>query len=344
LANGNQNSNVDLINANAELKIQNGSLKKDLNDKLNLLLEAREAIEGLDSKVKNQEERHKHEINELENRLADKEIHEIDSNRQKNKSVKQSKTKARHTFEKSSIFSANDRSTESLVLEVLEELEEFTEREKNFENKYVKTISELKSEAFKTEEELSKIKNKMLTYEEEIESLNANLDAKNDFISALQDEIKEKKNDTKCFLSQLDNRASVIKLMEQELNSLRYKSRFGKRKSMSHKGVGTDFDVFDKVKHLEDVILFKNQELAEFSEDLRARDEKISMLENIWFRSRENISRQDDVEGMWRRRLEDLTNTNNNLNDQVKMQIYERKLLLKKIRMLNENKIMVSQS
>ena len=51
----------------------------------------------------------------------------------------------------------------------------------------------------------------MLTYEEEIESLNANLDAKNDFISALQDEIKEKKNDTKYFLSQLDNRASVIK-------------------------------------------------------------------------------------------------------------------------------------
>ena len=49
------------------------------------------------------------------------------------------------------------KSTESLVLEVLEELEEFTEREKNFENKYVKTITELKSEAFKTEEELSKV-------------------------------------------------------------------------------------------------------------------------------------------------------------------------------------------
>lgn len=43
------------------------------------------------------------------------------------------------------------------MLEVLEELEEFTEREKNFENKYVKTITELKSEAFKTEEELSKV-------------------------------------------------------------------------------------------------------------------------------------------------------------------------------------------
>ena len=52
------------------------------------------------------------------------------------------------------------KSTESLVLEVLEELEEFTEREKNFENKYVKTITELKSEAFKTEEELSKVSGK----------------------------------------------------------------------------------------------------------------------------------------------------------------------------------------
>ena len=40
------------------------------------------------------------------------------------------------------------------------------------------------------------------------------------------------------------------------------------------------------------MILFKNQELAEFSADLRARDEKISMLENVWFRSRENISEQ----------------------------------------------------
>lgn len=336
LANGDQNSNVDLINANAELKIQNGSLKQDLNDKLNLLLEAKEAIESLERKVKNQEDRHKKEVNELENRLADKEINEIDSNRQLNRNFKPNKTKARNTFEKSSIFSVNDRSTESLVLEVLEELEEFTEREKNFENKYVKTITELKSEAFKTEEELSKIKNKMLGYEEEIESLNANLDAKNDFISALQDEIREKNNETKCFLTQLDNRASAIKLMEQELKSLRYKSRFGKRKSVSNKGVGTESDSFEIVKHLEDVILFKNQELSEFNANLKARDEKISMLENIWFRIQENKPHQNDGELMWRRRLEDLTNKNQNLNDQVKMQVYERKLLLKKIRMLND--------
>ena len=84
-------------------------MKQDLNDKLNLLLEAREAIESLEIKVKNQEDRHKKEINELENRLADKEINEIDSNRQLNRHIKPNKTKARSTFEKSSIFSVNDR-------------------------------------------------------------------------------------------------------------------------------------------------------------------------------------------------------------------------------------------
>ena len=84
-------------------------MKQDLNDKLNLLLEAKEAIDNLESKLKNQEDRHKEEINELENRLADKEINEIDSNRQLNKNIKPNKTKARNTFEKSSIFSVNDR-------------------------------------------------------------------------------------------------------------------------------------------------------------------------------------------------------------------------------------------
>ena len=43
------------------------------------------------------------------------------------------------------------------MLEVLEELEEFTEREKNFEEKYVKTINQMKSEAEKTELELVKV-------------------------------------------------------------------------------------------------------------------------------------------------------------------------------------------
>ena len=43
------------------------NLKQDLNEKLNLLLEANEAIEGLEIKVKDQEERHQMEIQALKN-------------------------------------------------------------------------------------------------------------------------------------------------------------------------------------------------------------------------------------------------------------------------------------
>ena len=93
----------------------------------------------------------------------------------------------------------------------------------------------------------------------------------------------------------------------KELNFI----RLLKRKSVSNKGVGTESDSFEIVKvctyilhqhfksvlivifqHLEDVILFKNQELSEFNANLKARDEKISMLENIWFRSQENKPQQ----------------------------------------------------
>lgn len=42
-------------------------------------------------------------------------------------------------------------------MEVLEELEEFSERERDFESKYVKTISQLKNDAHKTDNELSKV-------------------------------------------------------------------------------------------------------------------------------------------------------------------------------------------
>ena len=50
----------------------------------------------------------------------------------------------------------------------------------------------------------------MLGYEEEIESLNANIDAKNDFISALKNEILEKKNDSHYFLNQLERNSPSL--------------------------------------------------------------------------------------------------------------------------------------
>merc|ERR1719410_1565925 len=329
LANGNGASNKALINTNTELKIQVENLKQDLNEKLNLLLEANEAIEGLEIKVKDQEERHQIEIQALKNAPNKKEPMIKETSRQANSNKNITK----------SLVSVNDRSTESLVLEVLEELEEFTEREKKFENKYVKTINELKSEAFNTENELAKIKTKMLGYEEEIESLNANIDAKNDFISALKNEILEKKNDSHYFLNQLDNSSAVIRLREQQLAALKCKSRYRKRKNVRTKCVETEVDNFDLVKLLEDEIIFKNQELQEFVAGIKTRDEKIQTMENIWFRSQTNAPNENDREVMLRGRVEDLTDSNKNLNDQVKMQAYERKLLLRKIRMLSDKSL-----
>ena len=51
----------------------------------------------------------------------------------------------------------------------------------------------------------------MLSYEEEIESLNANLDNKNEFITALQHEIQEKTTDSEYFIDQLEHSTSIIK-------------------------------------------------------------------------------------------------------------------------------------
>ena len=44
-------------------------MKQDLNDKLDLLLEAREAIEKLEEKVEEQKEQHRTEIFALENKM-----------------------------------------------------------------------------------------------------------------------------------------------------------------------------------------------------------------------------------------------------------------------------------
>jgi len=287
LSQGDEDSDISLIQSNTDLKIQIENMKQDLNDKLDLLLEAREAIEKLEEKVEEQKEQHRTEIFALENKMMSG--GNLNNNNRSCFCNKRNKLRPTNLSERAA-FSATDRSTESLVLEVLEELEEFTEREKNFENKYTKTISELKSESSKTEEELTKIKDKMLGYEEEIESLNANLDNKNEFISALQHEIQEKNTDSEYFIDQLEHSTSIIKMMEQEISSLKFKLRFRKKKGNSNKSTsttGTDVDTYDVVRYLEEEILFKNQELKELVADLHCRDEEIKMWEESWYRSQQ---------------------------------------------------------
>jgi len=292
LSTGDETSDLSLIQANTDLKIQVENMKQDLNDKLDLLLEARDAIEKLEEKVEEQKEQHIKEIFAVENKVN---LANLNNNKNCNSCNKRKKLKPSNLSERA-VFSATDRSTESLVLEVLEELEEFTEREKNFDNKYTKTISELKSESSKTEEELGKIKEKMLSYEEEIESLNANLDNKNEFITALQHEIQEKTTDSEYFIDQLEHSTSIIKMMEQEVSSLKFKLRFRKKKNNCNKSTstGSDIDNFDVVRYLEEEILFKNQELKELLADLHCRDEEIKMWEESWYRSQQQSYKQTE--------------------------------------------------
>lgn len=192
------------------------------------------------------------------------------------------------------------------------------------------------------------IRDKMLDYEEEIESLNANLDTKNEFISALQKEIQQKNNDSNCFLTQLDNSRSIIKRMEQELSTIRgalskknnLNQQPKQKKRVSNKNVSTELDNFDIIKHFEEQILFKNQELSECLASVRHRDQKIETLENIFFSQQQSVEDKQNglnlKEKLWREKIEALTNHNENLNKQLKIEGYERKLLLRKIVELKE--------
>ena len=55
------------------------------------------------------------------------------------------------------------------------------------------------------------IKSKMTECEEEIESLNSNLDTKNEFISALQRDNANKREETEYLVNQLQKSNNVVK-------------------------------------------------------------------------------------------------------------------------------------
>jgi len=108
---------------------------------------------------------------------------------------------------------------------------------------------------------------------------------------------------------------------------------------VSNKNVSTELDNFDIIKHFEEQILFKNQELSECLASVRHRDQKIETLENIFFSQQQSVEDKNGLnlkEKLWREKIEALTNHNENLNKQLKIEGYERKLLLRKIVELKE--------
>ena len=54
------------------VKVQLETMKHDLNDKLNLLLEANDAIDILETKIKTQEKNHQQQIKDLQEKQEEK--------------------------------------------------------------------------------------------------------------------------------------------------------------------------------------------------------------------------------------------------------------------------------
>eukprot|EP00092_Neocalanus_flemingeri_P012858 GFUD01013854.1.p1 GENE.GFUD01013854.1~~GFUD01013854.1.p1 ORF type:complete len:1121 (+),score=326.05 GFUD01013854.1:259-3621(+) len=357
LALGKENSNENVVESNIDLKVQLESCKQELSEKLSLLVEASEALEHLDTQIKTENKRHEKEVKALKEKCQDfKEVFSSEANIQmENKSpIKHYKHVWQSpnndlAFEYEDLKNSNEEylSNETMVLEVMEELEEFSEREKDFETRYNKQIQELKCSSNKTEADLRKIQLKMSEYEEEIESLNSNLDAKNDFIEALQQNIEKERKESQFLEKQLEKSGEVIKEQEEGINTMKrtpqtqIKKNVRNSRLMKNKGINTETSNFTEIiKHLEDEILFKNQEINEFQLEIKIRDEKIVNFEKNIKLSQSNyedseMPQRADQDGSVKK-FESLNSDNKKLNDQVKLHIHEQKHLLKKIKTLKD--------
>jgi len=350
LALGRENSNEKLISSNIDLKVQLESCKQELSEKLSLLVEASEALEHLDTQIKNESQEKKREVEALEQRCQGLEAFSSKpSNCIENRSHIRPASQSQRYLQKSKSGDLEENgyvSTETMVLEVLEELEEFSEREKDFENKYNKEIIQLKQSSMKTEADLEKIQQKLAEYEDEIESLNSNLDAKNEFIAALQNNMEEKNSEAEYLEMQLEKSSEVIKGQEEEIKSIKRRPQTEMKKlvrtnrMMKNSGMNTETNNFmEIIKLLEDEILFKNQEINEFQSEIKIRDSKIYNLEQAskCLMSDEDFKKTGSQIGLMEK-IQMLETDNKKLDDQLKLHIHERKLLLKKISMLKDQK------
>ena len=109
--------------------------------------------------------------------------------------------------------------------------------------------------------------------------------------------------------------------------------------------------LFSALQLLEDEIHFKNQEIKEFVVEIKSQADKIKRLENLKLTPGKSTDNDSDKENIWREKLEDQAISNNHLESQLKLQVnidkysmiiiftiakvHERKLLLKKISLLN---------
>ena len=117
-------------------------------------MEASEALELLDARINNE-----NMSDNKNNKGLQKKGHEL--KRLENMCQFTPMSKCQNHLEERISNDAMEKecvSTELMVREVLDELDEFSEREKDFENKYNKEIKQLKEASIKTEDDLEKVK------------------------------------------------------------------------------------------------------------------------------------------------------------------------------------------
>ena len=123
------------------LQVQLEACRQELSEKLSLLVEAGEALEVLDEKLKNNDKETRTDCKILKTKPKKLEAQGLEN---KNLSDEESGEEC--------------LTSEKLLLEVLEDIEEFDKKEKCFEEKYNKRIKELKESSEKTEYDLKKVK------------------------------------------------------------------------------------------------------------------------------------------------------------------------------------------
>jgi hypothetical protein len=143
---------------------------------------------------------------------------------------------------------------------------------------------------------------------------------------------------------QLEKSSEVIQKKEEEVKVTKrrlqaeIKKIVRSKKIMRSTGINTENNHFlDVIKHLEDEILFKNQEISEFQSEIKLRDSKIFNLELEMnaVTSDQNVKKMENMERLMER-IQILESDNKKIDDQLKLQIQERKLLLKKISLLKD--------
>jgi len=260
------------IGEEIDLKVQMELLKKENEEKLELLVEATNALEALETQIKEEKEKYtktvkgmEEEIIDLSDKLAEGELKKFSNE---------------HLKDVTNDVAKDTDQTEKMLLAVLKDLEGIPS-EPVIETNQIRGQDGL---------------------QEELEALNETIKNKNAFISLLHSDLEATREETQGLRKQIQKREEKIRMQEEHIRSLRMVTKLGRerRKKLGERSVGTNTEntLVENLQRIEEELVFKDQELKELQTELRDRDEKIVGLEqmagtqrDIWTETMQSSSR-----------------------------------------------------